>query len=71
MIFFLVWLVTRYFAMLSIAIAILHNHHICHHDLKPKNIFRDEEKNFIVGSFVMINVIYLLLFINRRLWIST
>jgi serine/threonine protein kinase len=34
-----------------VAVALFHTQHLVHHDLKPGNIFMDEELNAIVGPF--------------------
>jgi serine/threonine protein kinase len=43
----------KYFAMLVIAISILHKNNIFHYDLNPCNIFQDNDMNIIVGKNIM------------------
>jgi serine/threonine protein kinase len=50
------------FSQLVVAIALFHTHKFVHYDLKPENIFIDEELNVIIGINCIAFFIYFLFF---------
>jgi Ser/Thr protein kinase RdoA (MazF antagonist) len=57
------------FSQLVVAIALFHLQQLVHHDIKPGNVFMDEDMNVIIGIFIFLYfcILFITIF-DRGFW---